>query len=337
MVTPANGVSIKDKDQPITLTIANPSSNSPRPVTMRLQIAVDTGFTSVVYSKTGVPPADGGQTSFKLTDKLQSGRTYYWRTAAGDGPDDSGWSGASSFAVLNPVVIGVPTPTSPISGARATSQAVQLVAANGLSSGPFNPLSYYFEVADNVAFAPALATGNTAQDPSGKTSWTTPNLPTNQTLYWHVRISDGTDTGAWSAVQTFLSYVPPPPAPTPPTSPSVPSGNWQACAAYTADKQSLVQCVHDAINPVGVDGAFEVTKRVAWLLRGEGGGLMIKNGGDNIVFWQGYSFSAGRMMFSDFHYVKILTDVGGANGATWSEQGPGDPTQYVPAINPDLQ
>jgi hypothetical protein len=126
----------------------------------------------------------------------------------------------------------------------------------------------------------------------------------------------------------------PPPPPPPPPAPAL--EEWEKCAPLTGDKLALVQCVHDAINPVGVDGAFEVTKRVAWLLRDEGGGLMIKNGGDNIVSWRGYSFSAGRMMFSNFNYVKILTDVGGANGAEWAEQGPGDPSQYVPAMDPRL-
>jgi hypothetical protein len=42
------------------------------------------------------------------------------------------------------------------------------------------------------------------------------------------------------------------------------------------------------------------------------------------------------MMFSDFHYVKILTDVGGTNGPSWQDEGPGDPSQYVPAIDPHL-
>jgi hypothetical protein len=334
---PGNGGTIQDKEQPITLLIENPSSNSPRPVTLRLQIAVDTGFTNVVYSREGLQFGESGRTTHRLPDKLQSGRTYYWRTAAGDGADDSGWSPASYFVVLNPVVIGVPDPQAPIANARASSKTPELVVTNGQSSGPHGTLTYYFQVADNSAFAPTLLTGSMYQDSTGRTGWVTPELPLDQTLYWRVRISDGTDTGAWSRVESFRSFLPPPVIINPPTpGPSPPSGNWQACAALVGDKPGLVACVHAVIHPVGVEGAFEVTKRVAWLLRGEGGGLMIKNGGENIVFWRGYSFSAGRMMFSDGHYVKILTDVGGANGPGWSEQGPGDITQYVPAMDPSL-
>jgi hypothetical protein len=42
------------------------------------------------------------------------------------------------------------------------------------------------------------------------------------------------------------------------------------------------------------------------------------------------------MMFSDFNYVKILSDVGGANGPSWQEAGEGDHSQYVPAMDPSL-
>ena len=70
-------------------------------------------------------------------------------------------------------------------------------------------------------------------------------------------------------------------------------------ARYLAnDKEALVRCVHDLVRPARtVEGAFEVTKRVAWALRHQGGGLLIKNGGENIVPWQGYWFSAGRVCY----------------------------------------
>src|SRR5262249_37187709 len=151
------------------------------------------------------------------------------------------------------------------------------------------------EIANNTAFAPVLIQGSRYEDPSGKTGWSTPELPVDTTLYWHVRIgeADGSEIGPWSRVETFRSYLPPPPPPpvvSPPSPGPGPVGNWESCGSLTANKIALVQCVAAAVNPVGVTGAFEVTKRVAWLLRGEGGGLMIKNSGENIVSWRGYSF-----------------------------------------------
>ena len=77
----------------------------------------------------------------------------------------------------------------------------------------------------------------------------------------------------------------------------------------TADEQKLSVCVRRTrLNPPKTEpGAFEVTKRIAWLLRGEGAGLLIKNGGENIVSWKGYSFSAGRICYPDGQIYKVLT------------------------------
>ena len=86
-------------------------------------------------------------------------------------------------------------------------------------------------------------------------------------------------------------------------------GDWKSCGSIT-DKQKLVECVHGTIHPTDEFGDFEVVKRVAWLLRGEGVGLLIKNGGENIVSWQGYSFSASRICYPDGHIFKLITDAG---------------------------
>ena len=106
-------------------------------------------------------------------------------------------------------------------------------------------------------------------------------------------------------------------------------GNWQSCGSTPGD--ALVACVVAAVHPgQTVEGAFEVTKRVAWLLRGGGAGLLIKNGGENIVSWQGYSFAAGRICYPDGHIYKVLSDVPGTNGPSWSDNGSVDRSLYVP-------
>ena len=130
--------------------------------------------------------------------------------------------------------------------------------------------------------------------------------------------------------------VPEPPvvvAPAPPAKP--------AEVDYTGlagDRVALDKAIRDAIKPTDVASAFEVTKRIAWALRGEGAGLLVKNGGENIVSWQGKSFSAGRICFPDGTIFKVLSDVGpgGANGASWQDNGRVDPSLYVAAIDPSL-
>ena len=104
------------------------------------------------------------------------------------------------------------------------------------------------------------------------------------------------------------------------------------------DKFRLVDCVHGYIAPgPSSTRAFEVTKRVAWLLRHEGAGLLIKDSGENIIAWQGHWFSIGRICYPDGHIYKVLSDVGdgGANGPTWDDNGFVDPSRYVAAIDPN--
>jgi hypothetical protein len=131
---------------------------------------------------------------------------------------------------------------------------------------------------------------------------------------------------------------PPPPSPTPEPPPPAPTQEpWELCAAFINDKLNLVECVHEALPPNGSGAAaFEITKRVAWLLRGEGAGLLIKTGGENIISWMGYSFSLSRICYPDGHIFKVITDAGdgGVNGPGWADNGFVDPSLYVPAIKP---
>jgi hypothetical protein len=96
-----------------------------------------------------------------------------------------------------------------------------------------------------------------------------------------------------------------------------------------------VACIVAAIRPARtVEGAFEVTKRVAWQLRGSGGGLLLKPGGENVVTWRGVSFAAARICFPDGHIWKVLSDVPTTNGPSWQDNDYVDRSLYVPAIDP---
>ena len=98
----------------------------------------------------------------------------------------------------------------------------------------------------------------------------------------------------------------------------------------------MVVCIHDRLNPPHTaEGAFDVTRRVAWAFRGEGMGLLIKNAGENIVSWQGYSFAAARVCYPDGHIFKVLSDVPTTNGPIWLDNDFVSPSLYVPAIDPN--
>ena len=70
----------------------------------------------------------------------------------------------------------------------------------------------------------------------------------------------------------------------------------------------------------GPCGAFEITKRVAWILRAQGVGLLDKPGGN---MCQGYSVD--YLVFPDFSGRDILGDAGGENAPAWSAE-PNEPT-----------
>jgi hypothetical protein len=135
-----------------------------------------------------------------------------------------------------------------------------------------------------------------------------------------------------SAAVTTPSAVP---AATPPPPPQ-PAVQDVLFGCEFVDHYGFVLCIHDHINPTDPASVFEVTKRVAWGLRAEGAGLLIKNDGENFVSWQGYNFSAGRICFPDGSVMKVITDVGvgGQNYASWTVNGSVDPSFYVPAIDP---
>lgn len=126
--------------------------------------------------------------------------------------------------------------------------------------------------------------------------------------------------------------------PPPPPPPPAPADPLFGCGGIS-EKIKLVECIHNHIHPTDAVTAFEVTKRVAWALRGEGAGLLIKNGGENIAAWQGYLFSVSRIVYPDGRLVKVIYDAGpgGANGPSWQDNGDYVARSlYVPAIDPNL-
>src|SRR5262245_1997420 len=222
--------------------------------------------------------------------------------------------------------IGEPSPLSPSPNQHLSGVRTTFVVANASRSGPVGALAYTFEVATDEGFANRFGSWNVLEQPN-QTSLDLPqDFSYASVYYWHVRAYDGTTTSPWSRTLALAT----------PNSPAVPPSGDPTFGCSTANKEKLVECIHDHVNPARtVEGAFEVTKRVAWALRGEGAGLLIKNGGENIVSWQGYSFAASRICYPDGHIFKVLTDVPGTNGPSWQDNDFVDRSLYVPAIDPN--
>lgn len=83
------------------------------------------------------------------------------------------------------------------------------------------------------------------------------------------------------------------------------------------------------VSLAGPDGAFAITKRVAWALRAEGAGLLDKPGGNNAG-----GYATDIIVYPTGQHFDILTDGGNTNGAQWADAGLVDASRYRPAIDP---
>ena len=228
---PSANRQIKDSEQPIEVIIENATSTSPRPFKMRMQIASDSNFSSVVWSRDGIDPAAGGQTKFVMTDRLQSGRQYYWRVMADDGANQSAWSDVVGFQVLLPAAFGAPVPRAPIANQAVTTNRPELSVSNGSAQGPVGQAFYLFQVSTSATFS-SLVVNEEAVQQGGETKLTVPAPLANGTYYWRARISDGQTVGPWSATETFRTNVA---APTPGPSPGPGPAPGGSCVLATGE------------------------------------------------------------------------------------------------------
>lgn len=312
---PLAGQQIKDTEQPVTLTFANADSNSVRPFTLLLQIATDAAFTTVVYAQSGIAPSEEGVNRFILPAKLAPGRTYYWRTRAEDGANSSDWSDPVAFEILQPIVIGVPEPLSPIGGARVLTTTPQLRVRNGASSGPHGPLVYHFQGSLTPGFSSTVANVQVPQG-SGETVYTVPGSPAPDTfVYWRVRITDGENTGAWSRIESYMTpSAAPAPGPSPgPTNPGGP--------CVSSSPEAIVACERAKFGHMSNGQMLTFMRAVARSLNsnGIGGGpfgILRKAGGHNCGGYSCDIICAGNG--GNQRQWDVLGDIDGAQSPGWS-------------------
>jgi hypothetical protein len=338
-ISPANGTEVLNTDT-VKLVFGNATSNSERQFWYVVELATDVGFNTKLYTNPRVAPAGGGQTTVVVESRLGAAATYYWRVKADDGANASDFSPVAHFDVVVPVVVGAPTPASPVNGAAVSSGTPELIVSNGRVEGRAGEVQYKFEVALDQAFSHVVSVAIVPRSSGSTTTHPSAPLPGGVTLFWRVTATNGT-LASTSVVQSFRT-------------PAAPgggggsgggggggggggpiNGDWRTCGSTPG--RDLVACVHAAVKPAHTQqGAFEVTKRVAWLLRGGGAGLLLKPGGENIVQWKGRWFSAGRIVYPNGHLFKLLSDIPTTNGPSWQDEGVDREliSRYVPAIDP---
>ena len=176
---PSQGFKFKGSEQPIKLVVQNATTNGVRPLTYTFEVSGDSGFASKVFSRANVAPGDG-RTSVVI-DKLEIGRTYYWRAWAEDGANTGAKAGAG-FDIYPQAQIGAPAAASPVNNEQIATVAPVLVVNNASTVGPVGNLTYEFQVASDQAFTHVVSAG-TVSEVSGQTRYSSVALANSATFY----------------------------------------------------------------------------------------------------------------------------------------------------------
>lgn len=311
MLEPAEGARYRESQQPIQLKIENASTNGVRPLYYTFEVAADEAFGTKMFARSGVQPGGNGQTSV-VVDRLELGRTYYWRARAEDGAN-SGPFVAARFEVLPRAQLDAPPLVSPVNNQVTSTRRPTLVVGRANRNVAVGAVSYEFQIGLDAAFAPLVSAGIVAEQ-GGQTGFTPGELTGERQYAWRARASDGETTSPWSAVQTFRTpgAAPPPPGPTPP-----PSGG--PCVSNSPE--AIVQCERAKYGHMSSGEIVNFLRAVAKSLNanGIGGGpfgILVKDSGHNC---HGYScdiICAGNG--GSQRQWDVLSDADGAQIPVWS-------------------
>jgi hypothetical protein len=243
LITPAQGVIVRERDQPIKLVIENATSNGQRKLFYLFEVASDTEFKTKLFAMDNVPPGGNGRTELTLSDKLASNRKYYWRARAADGANSGPFASALTFDVVPPAVIQPPVPVEPINDARTATRAPILIVRNAERVGPVGNVTYAFEVARDQAFAD-IVSRQTAGEANGQSGVGVGlALDADRRFYWRARATDGETTSAWSSTATFMTSADAPNDPPPTTPPPGGGGNANCAPPYPNNGPAVINCV----------------------------------------------------------------------------------------------
>ena len=281
MIEPSQGARYKETQQPIKLAVGNASSNGVRPLYYTFEVAADSSFQTKMFARSQVQPGDG-QTSVTI-DRLELGRSYYWRARAEDGAN-TGPFATVQFEVLPRAQLGAPPLITPINNQRTSSRRPDLVVGRADRNAAIGSVGYEFHVSLDAAFSQIVATGSVGE--GGDTTTFTPgsNLAADRQHFWRARASDGETTSGWSGVQGFLTAGN---APAPPGPPPAPGGG--PCNSSSAE--AIVACERSKYGFMSHGDMFNFMRAVAQSLNRNGipggpFGILRKQSGTNC---NGYS------------------------------------------------
>jgi hypothetical protein len=322
-VEPAQGSKYRESQQPIRLLVENASTNGVRPLYYTFEVAADSEFQTKMFARAQVPPGADGRTSVQV-DRLELGRTYYWRARAEDGAN-TGPFVAVQFEVLPRPSLGAPPLISPINNVRTPSRRPTLVVGAADRNAAVGAVVYEFQIALDGAFAQIVAAAEIGES-GGETSFTPGgDLPADRQHFWRARAKDPETVGPWAGTQGFVTPGAGGSGPGPGPAPGGP--------CISSSPEAIVSCERSKFGHMSHGEMFEFVRAVARSLNANGipggpYGILRKGSGTNC---NGYScdvICAGQG--SGQRQWDVLGDIDGAQSPGWS--GP----HTVPGIRVDV-
>ena len=201
MIEPGQGAKYRESQQPIRLAVENATSNGVRPLYYTFEVASDSEFATKMFARSQVLPGADGRTSVQI-DRLELGRSYYWRARAEDGAN-TGPFVTAQFEVLPRAQLGPPGLVSPGDNERTSSRRPSLVVSASERNSAVGGVRYEFMVATDGGFTQIVA-GGVVDEQGGQTTFVPGgDLASDRVHWWTARATDGESTTDWARVQTF--------------------------------------------------------------------------------------------------------------------------------------
>ena len=335
--SPVNGQTIPTNLPTLVAEHANITGPA-EAVTYRFELAADEQFVNPSAVLT-VNQANGTSTSVSPA-ALPYDHVFYWRVRASaearNGRIIGPWSATANFRTPSPpVIIGTPTPVSPIDGATSSSRRPILTATEGVSIGSVGAITYRFEVGTHSSFANPVSIVQVSQTTAVFISATiSTELEPAREYYWRVNGSNEAAVSPWSSTQLFrtpsVATPPIPPGQNPgPRTPDPPPGN----KLPLPNEATLITAVANA-NPdalanscIEEGGTWEFMDLAVAALRAKDNrwGYNCKRGDcsqpstDVVDYFWGIG---GGQNSTDVYLIDIISSVcpGGNQSPTWIDQ-----------------
>jgi hypothetical protein len=114
---------------------------------------------------------------------------------------ESDYTNNSASSVVTVFNLSEPNSVEPLNGQYQSSNSVQFTFAD-ITTTQAAPLTYYIEIDTTLNFTQPLIKSAGLTGNKGVLTWNSPGLSKGR-YFWHSRIFDGTNYGAWSAAKSF--------------------------------------------------------------------------------------------------------------------------------------